>query len=37
MHMLAPSHLKFPRPRLGKALSVMAWIEDGYDEGSMAT
>ena len=29
MHMLAPSHLKFPRPRMGKALSVMAWIENG--------
>ncbi len=29
MHTLASSHLKFPRPRMGKVLSVMAWIEDG--------
>jgi len=26
--MLAPSHPKIPRLRLGKALSVMAWIKD---------
>jgi ADP-ribose pyrophosphatase YjhB (NUDIX family) len=28
MNLLAHAHPKFPRFRLGKALSVMAWIED---------